>query len=251
MNIGDSQVFNYTGGMQEFTVADSGLYKLEVWGAQGGGNGSGTYGTRGGDATHIATVTGTLRAIGKTNFDQYGLLVGAGGGGASYGLVGGNGGDYTGSNGSYTGSGGNFGRGGRGGTQNSGGESYYYRDRDGDTISISAGSFGAGSNGQSSYGGSGGGGGSGYYGASAGGSAGGSASGGGGSSWVGGVPPIQFKGVTYPPNTVSGQRTGNGLAKITYISKGFPEIYLGEVPISDALIGEIGIANIYVGDTPL
>lgn len=40
-NEGESQSFGYTGGMQTFTVAQKGVYKLEVWGARGGGDGGG------------------------------------------------------------------------------------------------------------------------------------------------------------------------------------------------------------------
>ena len=35
-NVGDSQSFSYTGGMQSFTAPQKGVYKLEVWGAAGG-----------------------------------------------------------------------------------------------------------------------------------------------------------------------------------------------------------------------
>ena len=35
-NIGDSQTFTYTAGIQSFSVTTKGLYKLEVWGGQGG-----------------------------------------------------------------------------------------------------------------------------------------------------------------------------------------------------------------------
>lgn len=34
-NVGDSQSFSYTGGMQSFTAPFRGVYKLEVWGATG------------------------------------------------------------------------------------------------------------------------------------------------------------------------------------------------------------------------
>lgn len=36
INVGDSQTFSYTGNIQTFTAEVSGLYKLEVYGAQGG-----------------------------------------------------------------------------------------------------------------------------------------------------------------------------------------------------------------------
>lgn len=41
---GDSFYFSYTGNYQTFTVPASGTYKIELWGAQGGG----TYGAKGG-----------------------------------------------------------------------------------------------------------------------------------------------------------------------------------------------------------
>jgi len=36
MNVNDSVTFNYTGNIQSWTVPDTGVYELEVWGAQGG-----------------------------------------------------------------------------------------------------------------------------------------------------------------------------------------------------------------------
>ena len=43
-NEGDSQSFAFTGAMQSFTAPQKGIYKLEVWGAQGGnGGGLGGY----------------------------------------------------------------------------------------------------------------------------------------------------------------------------------------------------------------
>lgn len=41
VTIGDSQSFSYTGNIQELVVPFSGVYKLEVWGAQGGTDGEG------------------------------------------------------------------------------------------------------------------------------------------------------------------------------------------------------------------
>ena len=35
MNVGESQRFNYTGGVQSFTVPYTGIYKLEVYGSEG------------------------------------------------------------------------------------------------------------------------------------------------------------------------------------------------------------------------
>ena len=35
-SVGSYQEFGYTGGMQSVTIPADGIYKLEVWGAQGG-----------------------------------------------------------------------------------------------------------------------------------------------------------------------------------------------------------------------
>lgn len=50
MNVGESQQFDYTGGVQSFTAPYRGIYKLEVWGAKGGdtGDGDGSAGAAGG-----------------------------------------------------------------------------------------------------------------------------------------------------------------------------------------------------------
>src|SRR5574344_467794 len=45
--------YAYTGGEQTFTALFTGKYKLEVWGAQGGGNGSGTGGYGGYSSGYI------------------------------------------------------------------------------------------------------------------------------------------------------------------------------------------------------
>ena len=39
MNKGESITYSYTGGIQSFTVTDTGYYKLECWGAEGGKGG--------------------------------------------------------------------------------------------------------------------------------------------------------------------------------------------------------------------
>lgn len=110
MKSGDTKTFSYTGGMQQVTLAP-GTYKLECYGAQGGGTGgAGGYsaGTltltstttlyigvggqnatfngggfgfdySGGGATHIATATGQLSALSS---NASAVLLVAGGGGA-------------------------------------------------------------------------------------------------------------------------------------------------------------------------
>lgn len=238
--------------MQEFVVPVTGLYKLEVWGAKGGstnngggysvgykhlekeetvyiccggagsnatggynGGGNGQdYGSGGGGATHIAYTTGTLSAIGKTNFvtNAQGIIVagGSGGSGGSWNLgrgnygAGGSGGGISGGNGGFWTNQSGSGSGGSGGTQTSGA------------------SFGQGANAsytafQSHNGGGGGGfygGGAGYTSTNPGG-----AGGGGGSGWLGGVPIITYKGTIYTPSTSNGGNSGNGKATISFITK--------------------------------
>lgn len=302
---GTYQDFNYTGGMQTLVIPSNGLYKLEVWGAQGGAGhvtpndewsgskyvqygtvakggysngykyfekgqtvyvcvgGAGGYGKNlggyngggngwsydsydedddyrgpawnghGGGATHMALVTGTLSAIGKANFGAYGLLVagGSGGGGVSHAystFSSGSGGGLNGANTSgdfptiY------------GGTQTSGG-SY-------------GGSFGKGGS-SGAWGGAGGGGG--YYGGGAGGNYNGGEPGGGGSGWIGGVPTITFKGVTYSPSTTNGQRSGHGMARITFVKKGDEPIKKGSTDIINTKLGLLDIYFIKKGSTTI
>src|SRR5699024_28393 len=57
--IGKTWEFGYTGSYRTFTAPDDGNYKLEVWGAQGGGDthtqpGIGTVGYSGGNGGYIA-----------------------------------------------------------------------------------------------------------------------------------------------------------------------------------------------------
>lgn len=235
--------FAYTGGVQSLTIPYNGLYLLEVWGARAGQSkdyygtkkygGNGGYskgykvfnkgdvvyivvgqaggdwvdsnftrtayngggkghsstdintGSGGGGATHMATVTGLLSAIGYTNFvtNKKGLIVAGGGGGNISAATGGAGGGTTG--------GGNG-----GGTQTSG----YAFGRGEDATAT--GSY-------SEIGGGGGG----LYGGQKNGPA------GGGSGYIGGVPAVTYKGVTYSPSTTAGQWDGgNGKAKITRIA---------------------------------
>ena len=55
-----AQSFSYTGGSQTYTVPNNGVYKLEVWGAQGGYRNSSTYGGTGGYASgEIGLTQGT------------------------------------------------------------------------------------------------------------------------------------------------------------------------------------------------
>ena len=56
-NEGDSQSYGYTGGMQSFTAPQKGIYKLEVYGAQGGGGSGGLGGYSYG---HVLLEKGTV-----------------------------------------------------------------------------------------------------------------------------------------------------------------------------------------------
>lgn len=251
---GTYQDFAYTGTIQEYTIPYTGLYKLQVWGAQGqnsggkggysigykelsksskvyivvgGSSGFGGGGTNkaslstgylgsyyGGGASHFAFVTGQIRDIGKTTFDKQGLIVAGGGGGGD---KGGAGGGLTGSTGTSDADWPSGVTGAGGGSQTSGGSQGGYQiSQYGTWIeSYANGAFGSG--GEKSGGGGyyGGGGGVYYY---------RSCGGGGGSGWIGGVPKITYKGSTYSPSTSNGQNSGNGKARITLVKKGFPTI---------------------------
>ena len=257
--------FDYKGSIDEFEIPCTGIYKLEVWGAQGGGSPGGkggyAYGnkvlikddkayigvggrastfngggscssTTGGGGTHIGM---TNTQIADTNIAKLYVVAGGGGGysgGAGGGLTGGRGGD-----GNYAD---NHGVGGNGGTQIAGGASRTASSGDYGNRSSNPGSFGKG--GSCSYYGnatSRGGGGGGYYGG-AGGMANGyqsSAGGGGGSSYIGGVDD---------GDTTSGVQTGNGKAKITLV-EAFKKMSQA-VTCDSAEIGDIWTYS-YTGET--
>ena len=215
-----SVTFNRTGKIQVYTIPATGLYKLQVWGGKGGDseaddgdnkgyggrggysvgykkiskgkklyigcglNGGGGGRASGGGASHIAFVDGTISSIGKETFDAQGLIVaGGGGGGDGYADSDNNGGTGGGVNGgnAYQKA---------GGTQTSGN------------------AFGQG--GSSDWSGGGGG----YYGGR-----GGTMGGSGGSGWIGGVPEITYKGITYTPATSNGASSGSGSATISLIAQ--------------------------------
>jgi hypothetical protein len=231
--------FDYTGGVQTYTVPVTGTYKLEVWGAEGGYNttslnggkggysfgniklngsqiiyiqvgGSGNIGNGynggglgqaiGGGATHMSTSSGLLNTM-STNTTNI-LIVAGGGGGATDGYVGGDGGGISGSDG--VGVHPNASTTGKGGTQTfggSGGTSTNYG------IAASGG-FGYGGSGVTSNE-SGPGGGGGWYGG------GGTPVGGGAGGGSGHLSQSFISGTTDMQN---GIRFGNGYARITFIS---------------------------------
>lgn len=227
--------FNYSGGVQTFTVPTGiNSITIEAWGAQGG-----TYnnaGGAGGYATGTLTVTpgqilniyvgaqpttsaggfngggpgkddGLARGGGGGSDVRTGaysfadrVIVAAGGGGATNQATesGGQGGGLTGGDG--VGAAGTVGDGycGHGGTQSEGGSGSTIYPRAGSNGSIGQG--GSAINAANNFGGGGGGG---YYG----GGSGDHGGGGGGSSYIGGVTS---------GSTTSGQKSGNGQIKITY-----------------------------------
>ncbi|WP_207153463.1 fimbrillin family protein [Prevotella herbatica] len=246
-NLSKTIVFNYdyTGASQTFTAPYSGIYKLEVWGAQGGSmvtspwtgkggkggyttgnislqsgsilyvyvggqgqgfvdvntlpnnwggwNGGGTCyqgASGGGGATDIRTVLGAWNNTTSLNSR---IIVGGGGGGSNDYTEGGGGGGLIGGNGSASSDVTNPII-ATGGTQTSGG------------IGWINGSFGIGG-GAADANGDGGAGGGGWYGGAK--SQGFNVSGGGGSSYYGNLQNA---------NTTAGVRSGNGYARITFIS---------------------------------
>ncbi|WP_052329954.1 glycine-rich protein [Thermicanus aegyptius] len=229
---GTTYTFNYTGSVQTFTTPYTGRYKLEVWGAQGGGTYGGQGGYSRGEKTLNAGETlyvyvggrngwngggsghgrsdqsgggGTDIRYGGTSLDQRIIVAGGGGGqGGNNSLgYGGSGGGLTGGDGGsvYTR------YGGGGGTQTSGGSG-------GDNYG-SDGYFGVGGSNTTGSNSGGGGGGGGWYGGGAGGNDysgwddNDDSGGGGGSGYIGGVE----NGYTQ-----NGGRTGDGLAKITLLN---------------------------------
>lgn len=183
-------------------------------------SGDGSYGSNyGGGATHITKTYNTvLTSIGKTNFDAAGLIVAGGGGGASsdwgaaYNPAGGGGGT-NGSDGSSPNNGNNHSYPGLGGTQTGPGAALYSGKAKGD--------FGRGGHAYTNEGTgfrrTAAGGGGGYYGGG-----GGHARdypsqgpGGGGSGWIGGVPEIVYKGITYTPSMTNNVNSTTGKAKIS------------------------------------
>lgn len=234
--------FGYTGRLESFTVLFSGLYKLEVWGAQGGYSEPAKGGLGGYSCGYIILQKGTTLTInvginsnhtaGKqrnyTENDVIGIqTIGAGGALTSIlkntGVIliaGGGGGATSGYTNrqevfSYVGGSG----GGLAGGSGTGGP--YTR-----TVSTGGTQGGNGTDAtllygsNPSYGGAGGGyyrGGQGILGSDrpyA------TVSGGGGSGYTGGIPAITYRGKTYSPSMSGGVNSGNGSAKITIIEEG-------------------------------
>lgn len=259
-SIGDKFTFNYTGAPQFFTVPGNVLkVKLEAWGAQGGNKigvnsdpGKGGYakgeltvtagellnlyvggkgtdgvssgninspggwngGGAGGKGANNASGGGggasDIRKGGTTLADR--IIVAGGGGGVSGGVL--TRGPYGGGLEGLRGNNGTADFGGYGGTQSAGGATPP------GAVSATAGSLGAGGNGENttsnSYGGAGGGGG--YYGGGGGYL---SQSGGGGSSYLGTLANAE---------TTAGLREGDGLITITVLEVSNPPTVTSRTP---------------------
>ena len=224
--------FAFSGSAKSFTVPATGVYKIAVWGAEGGTSG---YGGKGGYAEGLVSLTkGEILQVhvgGQTGYNGGGsghsraaeagggatdvrrkgsalthrIIVAGGGGG--YGgrdtITGGSGGGTTGGTG-----GDGFGSPGYGGSQSSGGS--------GGSNNGTSGTLGQGGSNTTGSNSSGGGGGGGYYGGGAGGNDYSryndrdDSGGGGGSSYIGGVTSGK---------TTAGQISGNGKATITFVRK--------------------------------
>lgn len=219
MNKGESITFNYTGNIQNWTVADSGVYQLEVWAAQGGGyhgffNDGGwydmySYGGNGGYAKgSVKLKKGTVIYIGVGG-------QGGGGewdnspGGAKYG---GSGGYNGGTSGSYTG---NYCSGGSGGQTHIATETGVTPSQD--KLYIKAG-----------------GGGGGYYYLYS-------------SPQNGSAGSGQYFGNNVTEITrTNGVKSGNGQCKITLTKK--TTVYLGDTEADALYVGDNEVDALYVGD---
>lgn len=274
MYIGEKVDFAYTGGIQEFVAPEKGLYLLEAWGARGGygydtpmagqggyskgyvvldkneriyivvgnvganiagngqsnraaaggfnggGNGyggrSGDYGGGGGGATHFAR-SGDLLA--NTPLEDVFIIAGGGGGGyrnSGTWLYGGHGGGLT----------------------STGGLMYDAKNRLAAATQTSGYAYGQGGIDGQKYGGGGGGGG--LYGGV------GSVycAGSGGSGYIDGAKALTYKGVEYVPETTTGGNGAAGKASITYIAKGFREIYFHGILLDAIIVNGVELDDI-------
>lgn len=235
---GYSTGYIYLNGNQQLNIAVGGAgTNTDTGGYNGGGSllkGQSAYGSSGGGATHIATISGVLSSL-ENNKDNI-LIVSGGGGGANYRSEnygegnGGSAGGFIGVNGESTNHSNGYGYGyGYGGSQTAGGSMFWESSNENDNII--PGVFGQGSGTElGCFAQSGGGGG--YYG----GGAGGHGGAGGGSSYIGN-PLLTNKSMycyncttsneestkTYSTTchnanaTENCSKEGNGYAIITYI----------------------------------
>lgn len=281
MNNNESVTFNYTGNIQSWTVPNTGIYKFDVYGAQGGNiygswpegdlnqsGGKGGYAVgykklKKGDILYLGVgsqpTTTTKDIIWNGGSTRTTVAGGYNGGG--------NGGGYN-----TAPSGGGYRIMGAGGgashiaLNTNRGTLANYSSHTSELLIVAGGGAGAfehwepdGINyGDGSAGGTGGGGSFGkggnwvnYRGGGGGGYAGGltaSSTANGGTNSITNVPAITIGGTTYSPSSTSGSRTGNGQIKITLIKK---SVVLFGTLECDVYWGSTAISSIYTGNTPL
>lgn len=241
--------FEFTNSIQNFNIERSGLYRLEVWGAQGsyGSGGKGGYSVGeidllegdilrlyvggsngyngGGSSIRSSSVGGGATDIRKNGTSLNNRIIVAGGGGGNGPASGGDGGGYKGMTGSDR-----YGTPGHGGTQTSGGSGGSNHGRSG---SLGQGGYCTGGSGSG-----GGGGGGGYYGGGAGGNDYSSyndyddSGGGGGSGYIGGLKNASM---------LTGTNYGNGKVKITCLTPLDDEPPVIDAKVIDEPNGIMGI----------
>ena len=223
-NEGDSQSFAFTGAMQSFTAPQKGIYKLEVWGAQGG-NGGGLGGYSYG---HVLLEKDAVLYVccGQAGAISTATTYNGGGGGRS---------KYFNFTDHYKPT----------RTGGSGGGATHIATRSGTLAELGSTSgllIAAG------------GGGGGLYGGCAQTVTGNhrdaaSCGGGGGSGYTGGVPDLTHSGTTYAHGMLSGQRSGSGYAVITFVKKGeLPVVFDGAV-LQKILFGGAEVGSLVVNGT--
>lgn len=282
---GSYQDYAYTGGMQNITIPQDGIYKFEVWGAGGsnstihGGIGSPygqNYDTTGkggysvgyklckkGEVYYIC-VGGCESRYNGGSWSNAGYGGGAthiatatgelknlSGNRAAVLLVAGGGGGTGQANGAG-GVGGGLTGGGVGGTQTGPNAN----------TSGNQGSFGQGAQGKGDwtdsgwYNGAGGGGGGGWYGGNSGwGYQGGGAGGGGGSGYIGGLPGFTSAGGTvYSPSTTAGGGNAvnaNGSARVTFLRKNDVPVIFNGAQVEDVVLNGVKLTGMVVNGIKL
>ena len=215
--------YEYTGAMQSFTASVTGTYKLEVWGAAGGGaqsasGGWGSGGAGGYAAGNVSLTAGSVVYIGVGGAGGHSTTMsmtfagGWNGGGNGYGS------DWAGNNRSNVGAGG-------GATHMGKTNTVLASTSVANLYIVAGGGGGAGSHGPSNgtgtgyAGGAGGTGGGGAYGVGSNSGGGGGYSGGtGGSGDSGARGGTSYVGGVTDGTTTAGARGGNGYARITWVS---------------------------------
>lgn len=248
--------FAYTSTVQEYTVPYTGLYKLEVWGAQGGSDGGSSGGAGGYSIGYIKLKKNTILYVVNGGKGYGSGATGTGGKNWSGGYNGGGNGGTDGvssGRGAWGSSGGGAthialvtgllkdigktvfdtsglivagGGGGNGGQQGweDDGTSAYEGHGGGSGGGLTGGNSSSGGQGATQTSGYAFGQGDGYWHSGGGGGYYGGHGGyynaaGGGSGWITGVPEITYKGTTYSPSTSNGVNRGNGKTTISFITK--------------------------------